>query len=557
MAGFNKKKYYPQHMHIHSIYEPGASMAGHMYFASLIGMKHIWFTEHDVYWNKKPFSFGFEQEELELDENCVPTRGFLPTQDSFDAVTIDREHSYEGTASFRITAKANSSDRWQGVSAAFSERGICQSFCRLPIMSIAHRAVKHTEGDVRIIIDICLSERPPDQHFAHILFVSGSTDGLSRPHTLILPLSVGEEWKLSEFDLAEIAQSDAAKLIGGLDNVISYLTVSIETRNGASASLYLDSLKITGRATAEETKLRQNALAAEIGKEYGVTPFVTAEISAGGHKNCYTTDTPIFKYGDPEKKVTHEEACQEMIGRGLVFSINHPFVNLKGDKSGNVDYDAACDAMIEKLAADNAGGATLLEVGFPFGRYAPYETHMRLWDGLACRGVILTGYGATDSHMMTEGWFSGNNFASFIGVDAECEPREADFAAGMRAGSLYAANPLVIKGEVSFTADEKRDMGSVNVVPLGTKSRVKLSLEISNHNWKVAWIVNGERVRLDATTRMGYNGEFELTTSKKIDFVRAEVYDYFGTLLCMTNPIYFTSELKNIKNNIDGRAVNR
>jgi len=112
-------------------------------------------------------------------------------------------------------------------------------------------------------------------------------------------------------------------------------------------------------------------------------------------------------------------------------------------------------------------------------------------------------------------------------------------------------------GEVSFTADEKRDMGSVNVVPLGTKSRVKLSLEISNHNWKVAWIVNGERVRLDATTRMGYNGEFELTTSKKIDFVRAEVYDYFGTLLCMTNPIYFTSELKNIKNNIDGRAVNR
>ena len=244
-----------------------------------------------------------------------------------------------------------------------------------------------------------------------------------------------------------------------------------------------------------------------------------------------------------------------MVSRGQVFSLNHPFLHLRKYAPGTLDYDSESDAIIEKLSASSACGAALLEVGFPFGRYAPYTAHTRLWDGLALRGVLLTGYGATDSHMMTEGWFSGNNFASFVGVDSECEPSEADFAGAMRAGMLYAANPLVMKGDFSFTADGKREMGSVSIVPSGTKSRVSLSLEISNHNWKVAWIVNGERVRLDSTLRTGYYGEYELTTSEKIDFVRAEVYDYFGTLLLMTNPIYFVSDINNIKSGANGRTL--
>ena len=104
-------------------------------------------------------------------------------------------------------------------------------------------------------------------------------------------------------------------------------------------------------------------------------------------------------------------------------------------------------------------------------------------------------------------------------------------------------------------ADGTRDMGSISVMPKGSKSRLSFSLEITNHNWKVAWIVNGERVRLDRTTRTGYYGEYELVTSGKIDFVRVEVYDYFGTLLLMTNPVYFTTDIKNIKNSTQGRTV--
>jgi len=550
-----KMKYYPQHMHIHSIYEPGSSMEGHMYFAALQGMKHIWFTEHDVFWNRKPISFGFESSES--DENGALTKSFSKTCGSTGEVEIDNSTYYEGTSSMRLTATQNTDGDWRGTAAINDGKSFCMSLCQKPIFSFAHRAVKHSDGDVRYIFDLCLSERAPDQRFAHILFVCGDTDGLDAPHTLIVPISVGEQWQYASYDLAALASSEEAVLasVGGMDNVLSFFTVRVETRRGASASLFVDSVSVEGRTTAEQTKKNQTDLALEIGKKYGVTPFVTAEISAGGHKNCFSTDTPVFKYGDPDHVVTNEDACREMQRRGQVFAINHPFVFLKKTDPSTTDYNAECDALIDKLAKDNAYGASLLEVAFPFGRYAPYETLTRLWDGLAKRGVILTGHGATDSHMMTEGWFSGNNFASFIGVDAEREPSEQDFADAMRKGQLYAANPLVMKGDFSFTADGFREMGSVNIVPAGTKARVSFSVEISNHNWKVAWVVNGERVRLDRTTRMGYTGEYELETSGKIDFVRAEIYDYFGTLLLMTNPIYFTADIENIKNDVKKRLV--
>ena len=551
-------KYYPQHMHIHSIYEPGASMEGHMYFAKLQGMKHIWFTEHDILWNKKPFSFGFEESEALPDENGVPTRAFLPVCCCRGEVRIDNTSFYEGESSLRLTAKENPSEAWSGASAMTDGKTVSYSLCCMLTLSFAYRGVTHSSGDVRYIFDLCLSERPPDQHFAHILFVDGSTEGLGAPHTLVVPISVTEEWQKTVIDVSKIASSNAATdaSVGGLDNVLSYLTVRVETRRGASASLFIDSLEVAGKATAEETKANQARIALELGEKYGITPFVTAEISAGGiHKNCFSTDTPVFKYGVPSNPITHDGACNLMNERGIVFSLNHPFVHLADSDPDTTDYDAECDAIVERLVSDNASGASLLEVGFPFGRYAPYTAHTRLWDSLALRGVILTGYGATDSHMMTEGWFSGNNFASFIGIDSDAEPSESAFAAAMKAGMLYAANPLVIKDSFSFSADANREMGSVSIVPEGTKSRISLSLEITNHNWKVVWIVNGERVRVDRATRMGYRGEYELMTSEKIDFVRAELYDYFGNLLLMTNPIYFTSDIKNIKNCIKGRTV--
>ena len=130
MTAMIKKKYYPQHMHIHSIYEPGASMEGHMYFASLLGMKYIWFTEHDILWEKKSFSFGFEPNETEPDEHGIPTQVFLPTCDSIGDIKIDMFKPYEGASSMRLTANENKSEIWQGAAAVSAGKTVCQSLCR-------------------------------------------------------------------------------------------------------------------------------------------------------------------------------------------------------------------------------------------------------------------------------------------------------------------------------------------------------------------------------------------------------------------------------------------
>ena len=66
-----KYKYFAQHMHMHSCYQPGASMEGHMYHATKLGMKYIWFTDHDIRMGRKKFQvdgFDFEKEALLIEE---------------------------------------------------------------------------------------------------------------------------------------------------------------------------------------------------------------------------------------------------------------------------------------------------------------------------------------------------------------------------------------------------------------------------------------------------------------------------------------------------------
>ena len=63
--------FYPQHMHIHSIFEPSASMEGHIRHARDLGMKHIWFTDHDIRMGRK----SWELDGFDFEEGLTVTRG--------------------------------------------------------------------------------------------------------------------------------------------------------------------------------------------------------------------------------------------------------------------------------------------------------------------------------------------------------------------------------------------------------------------------------------------------------------------------------------------------
>ncbi|MFR8976185.1 MAG: hypothetical protein ACLVG9_09325, partial [Eubacteriales bacterium] len=82
--------YYPMHMHIHTCFQPGSSMANHFYNASKLGMKYIWFTDHDVRTGikKAPVTgFSFDTGSLMKDEGNGLFCGFEIT-------------SFENTAKF-------------------------------------------------------------------------------------------------------------------------------------------------------------------------------------------------------------------------------------------------------------------------------------------------------------------------------------------------------------------------------------------------------------------------------------------------------------------------
>lgn len=43
-----KYTYHPMHMHIHTCFQPGMSMAAQMYNAKSLNMHYIWLTDHDT-----------------------------------------------------------------------------------------------------------------------------------------------------------------------------------------------------------------------------------------------------------------------------------------------------------------------------------------------------------------------------------------------------------------------------------------------------------------------------------------------------------------------------
>ena len=46
----------------------------------------------------------------------------------------------------------------------------------------------------------------------------------------------------------------------------------------------------------------------KVGEKYGITPFVTTEITgAGQHKNCFTSSVPVLRY-DERDEISEEEA---------------------------------------------------------------------------------------------------------------------------------------------------------------------------------------------------------------------------------------------------------
>ena len=316
-------------------------------------------------------------------------------------------------------------------------------------------------------------------------------------------------------------------------------------RNGACLSVALKDFEIKVRKFFEAAHQEQKRLAAKVGNRYGVTPFVSFEISdAGEHKNCFSTCVPTIDYAEQNFQVSNMDAVKHVKKHGGIFAINHPLAIqvLKQQNFSETQRSKTVAKMASCLLANHAYGAHLIEVGFPCGRNGfSLEEYVMLWDLLSMGGLFLCGYGSSDSHRNNDGWFNGNNFATYLAAPQNLPHPivEEVFTRSMKQGMAYTGNPVKINGEVRFETTDGYQMGTIFKAEESSEVDIELFMEHTEPGWQFRLIENGKTcasVTLDGGT---FTTRSVLRTGlTTVSFQRVEVYDETGMCILLTNPIY-------------------
>ena len=522
-------KYYPMQMHLHSIHQPGASMESHIYNAYVLGMNYIRFTDHDTRTGpekKRVNSFDFGMGELSYENKA--------------GVRISLEPIGEGSLEIKDGCAHRSGNGKFGLTLVTSGKKHTRAMLSDVTLTLG---LKHEmRANSRIIVDILLSQRPPEHKEAHLYYVIGEPLVALPELTAVINIDTREDGVYRLYVSGDIAEHPE---VGGLDNVFGGATVLLE----GEGSFTLDKLEIESIYGFNDLILRQRALADKIGERYGVKPFVTTEISgAGQHKNCFSTSVPVLDYS--KGKITEEEAVAHVLAHGGIFAYNHPFESPKYKRIPftREELDEIVAFESERLIACRVLGASLTEVGFPSGRgLFTLDDYLRLWDNLSLAGIFITGYGDSDSHKSHTAWFSRNNFASWIGVDESLTYpiSEDEFNAAMVRGNVYLGDPVLLKGRVSLTCLDC-EMGAV-IKHAGEEMAVNIHLEELPSGATVRIIRSGNVALTEEASDSTYKKDYTFTPASDIEFVRVEAYDKDGRCFMLTNPIYFVSEKSGIE----------
>lgn len=535
--------YYPMHMHIHTCFQPGSSMANHFYNAKQLEMKYIWFTDHDVRTGlkKKPVpGFQFDSDDLLKEEENGVFQGFEITEYETKAKLT---HSVD-TNEQMLTLKAEGSakDEWQSAGIHFVSSGARHTASLLMDVCLKMNiTAEDISADTRLIFDIRLSQRPPKCLPAHLLYVAGNPAGLEGRHTQILPLEINNG-KVC-LPLSEDVSEDSE--IGGKDNVFDTITVTLQVRNGAELTVTLKNFEIEVKKFFEQAHQEQKKQAAAVGKKYGVTPFVSFEISeAGEHKNCFSSYVPTIDYAEKKFCVSNRDAVRHVKSYGGIFAINHPLAINALKRKNFTELQRKCIAakMAVELLACRAYGADLIEVGFPCGRNGfSLEEFLMLWDLLSTGGLFLCGYGCSDSHRNNDGWFDGNNFATYLAAERGLPHpiSEEVFTRSMRKGMAYTGNPMKIKGTVSFQTEQGFQMGAVLNDKEYAEANIMFYAEHTEPDWQFKLVENGNTVYSEKLSGGEYTNRSVLRRGEStVAFQRAELWDENGVCILLTNPIY-------------------
>jgi len=565
-------KYYAIPPHMHSTFEGQASIRGHMYNAKKLGMEYMYITDHDFLMGKninsiEEYSFGkcglYHEESAEVTEKKISDMfelvlpyGFHLSDEQY-AVTRERfENNLKNVEKFVITEnEANctlsvdggkmcieaegNGDTWQKSVVSFQTSGYRTqhtyrtSLIRGVTVSFPFMA-EGIDDNARVIFSMLASQQPPDFERAGIKYVFGNTEVDFGKNFAVVPVCPDE----SGYITLNVSEDAAKKMPGGLDNTFLDFKIEVEIKGNKRIKCFMGDIKIDTECSNEEALRRQRILAEKAGKEFGVTPIVTNEITAAGqHKISFCSDVPVIDHSDGPKN--HEYAVKWVKDHGGEFSLNHPFFDWERVEMNECDKPFALSKLADEYIKNKCWGAIMLEVGFPEGRcHFSLKQHLLLWDKISNAGVFITGYGDSDNHACTTKWFDGNNFCAYIYSENPCEE---SFVAAMKAGNVFTGDPVFFKGDATFKTDKGEVMGSVIEFDESEEERVVLTLGDVPDDCRLVWVINGTEVS-EETVSANTESNLRVYIDKDINFVRAELYNQSGRCIMLTNPIYFVKK---------------
>nr|MBQ4318432.1 hypothetical protein [Clostridia bacterium] len=150
--------YYPMAMHLHACNQLGASMESHMYNAHLLGMRYIHFTPHDIRTGPKkvPYNtFDFSQGTLVID-------GKYGWQEVYGSPEVSFEDGC------MVLSASSDSAEYEASGYGYKSSGKSHTVNLMAETSLCVGFKFEAVGDARLVLDVRLSQRPPDHKEAHL-----------------------------------------------------------------------------------------------------------------------------------------------------------------------------------------------------------------------------------------------------------------------------------------------------------------------------------------------------------------------------------------------------
>ena len=208
------KAYYPMTLHVHSIWERQASMEGHFYNAQKLGIQHMYITDHDNRMGPRANHvdhFDFTKGVLKvLEPSKDPLRprwyGFTVEQHDEGTSVAMKDGAMHLEASSTEVGKG----KWSTINVLFDSSQKRHEVALLA-KAMLHLGMQITDysdcsKDIRIIIDVKLSQRPPEFENAHIYYVFGNTEGLESPYITVKSMDEYQAFNCFDFDLLTDAE---------------------------------------------------------------------------------------------------------------------------------------------------------------------------------------------------------------------------------------------------------------------------------------------------------------------------------------------------------------